>query len=446
MRLQHYGLFALRIGIQQALPVPRRLFRTRIATLAIHRVVDTNRINGSSLVSAALFADLMHQCGISEKRLRADLYPLEKGHCARPHEFPLAVAVSGGADSMALMLLLREYLQLRCIQTPLLAVTVDHRLRPESSAEAREVSTICAAREGIRHITRVCDWQCEEMELHAGDERVVAMDTARPTRPHESKMEEHARRYRYDLLRQVCIEYRVQCLFVAHNRGDQLETTLFRLGRASGVNGLAGIARQLPLFPAAHLSRCSRDWPALATNEMTTVVRPLLSVTKDQLMATCGRFQQTWIHDPSNDDPTYDRVRVRQALKRIEEERGAAILDLFARFQQTAETAKHEFARLEQRVLHKYTVLWQSDVVVVHMAMVRDPDVFDELLYRVLSRIIVHVGNKEAPPRLASVARLARALRSLESGKQLTLGGCRIVRIAKRSNQLEFQPERWTKK
>ena len=84
------------------------------------------------------------------------------------------------------------------------------------------------------------------------------------------------------------------------------------------------------------------------------------------------------------------------------------------------------FVRAEQRVLHKHTVLWQSDVVVVHMAMVRDPDVFDELLYRVLSLIIVHVGHKEAPPRLAAVARLARALRSLESGKQLTLGGCRV--------------------
>ena len=83
-RQPYYGLSALRIGwIHQAIPVPRRLFR--VATLAIHRVVDTNRMSESSVVSAALFADLMHQCGgISEKRLHGDLYPLEKGTCVSP--------------------------------------------------------------------------------------------------------------------------------------------------------------------------------------------------------------------------------------------------------------------------------------------------------------------------------------------------------------------------
>lgn len=217
-------------------------------------------------------------------------------------EFPIAVAVSGGADSMALMLLLREYLQKNRIKTSLLAVTVDHQLRAESNREALEVAKICAKRGGITHVTKVCHWYSE-------DEAGGLKDPSRPAKPRESKMEEQARQYRYDLLKQVCEEYRVRCLFVAHNLGDQLETTLFRLGRASGVNGLAGIANQVPF--------CSLDESAGNTGdskpaEAVTLVRPLLSATKDQLIATCERFQQTWIHDPSNDDLVYDRVRIRQ--------------------------------------------------------------------------------------------------------------------------------------
>ncbi|CAH0491150.1 unnamed protein product [Peronospora farinosa] len=389
-------------------------------------------------VSATMFADFVRKCGLSKKRLHQELYPLEFGQSARTGEFPIAVAASGGADSMALMLLLREYLQENRIQTPLLVVTVDHRLRLESSREALEVAKICADHGGIHHVTKVCDWYRDEAEQQAGEGRVA--NSSRLVKPRNSKMEEQARQYRYDLLRQACLEHRVRCLFVAHNHGDQIETMLFRLGRASGINGLAGIASQLPFFSVGESLTRPRGTQDLEAVDMAMLVRPLLSVTKDRLMATCNRFQQTWIHDPSNDNLIYDRVRIRQELKRIEREQGATILDLFSRFQKTAEKAKKEFGRAERYILHKYTVTWEPDIVVMQKAIFHDPKVFNELLYRLLSLIIVHIGNKGAPPRLASVARLARNLQHLETGKQLTLGGCRIKLIAK-GHQIEFQSE-----
>ncbi|KAL4124994.1 hypothetical protein PRIC2_008585 [Phytophthora ramorum] len=388
--------------------------------------------HGDTSVSAATFAELVRKCGLSKKRLHQQLYPMEQGRSSPTDEFPIAVATSGGADSMALMLLLREYLQTNRIKTPLLAVTVDHQLRLESSSEAQEVAKICAKHGGIKHATKVCEWHRELAVQRRGAE---AKELLRPVKPRDSKMEEEARRYRYGLLQQVCREYSVRCLFVAHNRGDQLETTLFRLGRASGINGLAGIANQLPFF-SLDASPGQPD-----AENTVTLVRPLLSVTKDQLMATCDRFQQTWIHDPSNDDPVYDRVRIRQELKRVEREQGPDVLDLFSRFQQTAEKAKKEFARVEQIMLRKYTVTWEQDIVVIRTTVFHDPDMFDELLYRLLSIVIVYIGNKETPPRLASVSRLAAELQQLETGKQITLGGCRIKRVAK-GRQLEFQPER----
>ncbi|KAG3195342.1 hypothetical protein PC128_g8585 [Phytophthora cactorum] len=413
----------------------RRVIGGKLSTKAGNVPPD----NRGASVSANRFAEFVHKCGLSKKRLHQKLYPLEQGRCAPEGEFPIAVAVSGGADSMALVLLLREYLQENRIKTPLLAVTVDHQLRPGSSREALEVAKICAERGGVMHVTKVCEWHPDDAEQQAGERR--QSDLSRPVKPRDSKIEEQARQYRYNLLRQVCLEHRVRFLFVAHNLGDQLETTLFRLGRASGINGLAGIANQLQFFSLDELPNRSIYSGELETSNTVTLMRPLLSVNKDELMATCDQFQQTWIHDPSNDDLMYDRVRIRQELKRVEREQGPEILDLFARFQLTAEKAKKEFTRVERSMLRKYTVTWESDLVVLHMAVFHDPDMFEELLYRLLSIVIVHIGNKETPPRLASVARLVRDLQRLETGKQVTLGGCRIKRFAK-GRQLEIQPER----
>ncbi|CAH0477162.1 unnamed protein product [Peronospora belbahrii] len=387
--------------------------------------------NDDGSVSATTFASFVLKCGLSKKTLHKKLYPYEFGQSARAGEYPIAVAASGGADSMALMLLLREYLQENCITTPLLVITVDHQLRHESSKEALEVAKICDDHGGMHHITKVCEWYREA-------------DLSRPAKPRDSKMEEQARQKRYDLLRQACLEHRVRCLFVGHNYGDQIETTLFRLGRASSINGLAGMASRLPFIPADESFARSRETEDLKLFNMAVLIRPLLSVTKDRLMATCNRFQQTWIHDPSNDNPVYDRVRIRQELKRVERERGTAILDLFSRFQQTAKKAKKEFACVERSILCKYIVIWEPEFVVIQSTILYDPEIFNELLYRLLSIITVHVGNKETPPRLASVARLARDLPHLETGKQRTLGGCRIQLIAN-GHQIQFQSEYKTK-
>lgn len=205
------------------------------------------------------------------------------------------MALSGGGDSMALMLLLREHLRHRRVRTPLLAITVDHRLRPESSDEAAQLAQLCTERWGVRHVTRQCQWS-----------------PARPE-PRESKLEEEARRFRYELLRDACVQHGVRCLFIAHTLGDQLETTLFRLGRASGINGLAGMASVSTFVAAEEESGLSLESEEAAVNKAAVkLVRPLLSVSKAELRATCNRFEQPWIEDPTNNSLAYDRVRIRK--------------------------------------------------------------------------------------------------------------------------------------
>ncbi|RLN69881.1 hypothetical protein BBJ28_00015302 [Nothophytophthora sp. Chile5] len=267
------------------------------------------RYPGGLLTSYQRAAAVCRGCG--EWLLSTDASP--KTEAA---SFPIAVAVSGGADSMALMLLLREYLHVNLIKTPLLAITVDHQLRAESADEASEVARVCAERWGITHITRRCEWRVgDEDKQQKGRGNDGSYEACRPVKPGDSKMEEQSRRYRYELLQQVCRENRVRCLFVAHNLGDQLETTLFRLGRASGINGLAGMASQLPFFSRGGAAESANGDFDTETKATVRLVRPLLSFTKAQLMATCDRFQQSWAHDPSNDDPVYDRVRIRQVLE-----------------------------------------------------------------------------------------------------------------------------------
>lgn len=173
----------------------------------------------------------------------------------------LGLAVSGGPDSMAMLALAHA-----AFPNAIAAVTVDHRLRPEAADEADMVARHCAAL-GVPHIT-----------LH-------------PVEPIAGSIQAAARAARYALLEQWRAASRIGWIATAHHADDQLETLLMRLARGSGAAGLAGIR---------------------AVNG--AVIRPLLDVTKAELVAICRETGTPFAEDPSNADPDFDRVRVRQAL------------------------------------------------------------------------------------------------------------------------------------
>ena len=134
--------------------------------------------------------------------------------CIPQDDKKIAIALSGGSDSMALLLLLKTQ------NIPLHALTVDHHLRPESASEAAQVAAWCNAL-GVPHTT--LHWQHEKIE---------------------SGLPEKARDARYALMFDWCREHHIQHLFTAHHLDDQIETMLFRLTRGSGLVGLSGM---LPL-------------------------------------------------------------------------------------------------------------------------------------------------------------------------------------------------------
>jgi tRNA(Ile)-lysidine synthetase-like protein len=184
----------------------------------------------------------------------------------------IVVAVSGGADSMALTLLANEYANENGYT--LKAVTVDHNLRPESAEEALWVQQTLQG-QGICHQTLL--WHHDE-DLNRRHER--------------------ARAARYQLMLDFCKNHPNSVLLTAHHQQDQVETILMRFLHGSGPAGFQGIQR-------------------LRFQAGIPIVRPLLNVSPQELRAYLKNKAITWVEDPSNVNAAYERTRVRQLLEGI---------------------------------------------------------------------------------------------------------------------------------
>lgn len=290
----------------------------------------------------------------------------------------LAVALSGGADSLALALLADRWARAR--GGGIVALTVDHRLRPDSAAEAAQVAAWLAAR-GIRHEILVWDGPYPLHDLQAA-----------------------ARAARYRLLGDWCRRQGRLHLLTAHHQEDQAETLLLRLGRGSGLNGLAAMA---PIVEDGHCR----------------LLRPLLAVPSARLKATLLAAGQDWIEDPSNRNPAFARVRVRTA-KSLFAEAGLTPRRL-------AETSGHlgrARAALEQsveRVLLAAVGLHPAGFALVDPRPLAAAPA--EIGLRALAAIIQTIGGEEFPPRFDRLQRAAQSLFGGMLGAGRTLGGCRIL-------------------
>jgi tRNA(Ile)-lysidine synthase len=301
----------------------------------------------------------------------ARLGPFERA----PHA---AVAVSGGADSMALTLLAVGWAQ-RAGGTAT-ALTVDHGLRPDSASEARQVGRWCRDR-GIAHV-------------------ILAWTGAKPM----SGIQSAARAARYALLGAWCRENRVLHLLTAHHLEDQAETVLLRLGRESGPEGLAGM-------------------PPIAEFPHFRLLRPLLDTPKAALVATLQARGQGWLEDPSNLDPAHSRARVRAFARRLAQA-GVHAGDLAAR------AAERGRARAE---LDDAVAACLASAAAIHpegwctLDPVRLASAEPAIARRVLARVLVTIGGRPYPPRGAKLGRVAEELTRGTLRAARTLGGCRIV-------------------
>lgn len=281
----------------------------------------------------------------------------------------VAVATSGGPDSLALAILADRWARAR--GGVAWALTVDHRLRPESGAEAGRAGEWLAAR-GIPHA-------------------ILAWEGAKPA----TGLQAAAREARYRLLAAWCRARGCLHLLTAHHRDDQAETYLIRRRAKSGPDGLAAMAA------VRELAGCR-------------LVRPLLRVSRRSLTEFLVEEGQDWISDPSNRDPRFERVRVRQRASTAD----------------PAAIRRHGLERIEReraidRLIARHVMLSPAGFAVF------DPEpvlaaTTDDFADRVLARLAMTVGGAVYSPRRERAARLRAGLEAAPE-RARTLGGCRFV-------------------
>ena len=188
----------------------------------------------------------------------------------------LILAVSGGPDSTALMVLAARWRKSLKRGPKLIAVTVDHGLRPEAKKEALAVKRLARS---LRLEHRTLRWT---------------------GRKPQTRIQEAARNARYRLLSGVSLKVGCAPILTAHTQDDQAETVLFRMMRGSGVSGLVGM-KLGNLMPGYEADRIE-------------LFRPLLSVPKSRLVATLKAAKTSYAEDPSNLDPRFARPRLRNLM------------------------------------------------------------------------------------------------------------------------------------
>ena len=288
----------------------------------------------------------------------------------------IGIAVSGGSDSLALAYLANKYH--KKYNYNIIAFTLDHKLRIESSEETKYVKNIMKKLK-IEHHSLI--WSDKKPK---------------------TKIQETARIARYNIISEACSKYNCKYIFLGHHANDQVETFIIRLGAKSGLEGLS----------------CMRQFSRILTNSgALELVRPLLYYTKDNLIEICKTNKLKWLEDPSNSDLKYLRSKTRKLLVNN---------DMFNDFNR----AILLFNKLRYNIdalIYKYTCndleFNQSGICRLNLKkLYMLPEIFQ---LRLLSYLIKIIGGKKYPRRKKVLYNLLTNIKN-ENNKIFTIGGSYI--------------------
>ncbi len=282
---------------------------------------------------------------------------------------PIAIAVSGGVDSM--------YLMNRCAGklNNAVVLTVNHNLRKTAASDTRFVAD---AAEKI-------GFKCEVLEWVG----------AKP----ETGIEEAARIARYELLTNYCREHGFEILLTAHQSDDQIETFLMNLGRGSGIYGLAGIRKEI-------------------FRNGIKIVRPIIDISRAEIEKYCHENKIKFVHDEMNDDENLMRVRVRKNRHLMRDKLGISD-DRILLAMKSLDRARSGLENEVERIATQIDSIFSFSVL---------SELIPELKLKLLSTLITRIGKLNYPPRLQSVQNLLYNLETRAS-MIMTLGNCTIRRL-----------------
>jgi len=286
----------------------------------------------------------------------------------------MAVGVSGGVDSVALLHWLNE------IGADIVCLHVNHGLRTAADTESEYVRDLCKKLNVPCHIFR---WTGEKPD---------------------SGLEAAARSARYKMMTDFCRDNGIEYLLTAHQADDQIETFLMNLGRGSGVYGLSAMQ-------------------PISERDGIKIVRPLLNVSRDELRNYCDTRGIKYFTDEMNSDARYTRVKIRQNRHLLHDKLGISderILLAIKNLNRARDAISNDIDKLV------------ADVMGNGFAMFRDSFLFDlahDIRLKFIGTLIQKIGGDDYQPRLKS---LQMALDKLHGDCKFTLGHCTLRRLGAR--------------
>jgi tRNA(Ile)-lysidine synthase len=306
-------------------------------------------------------------------------------------EQAVVAAVSGGGDSLALLFLLKDYFSLLADAPRLVAVTVDHGLRPESADEAEAIARLCREH-GIEH--RVLRWEGEKPR------RGIAAA---------------AREARYRLLTKAAREIGARLILTGHTREDQIETVLMRGSRGEG-RGLAGMA--------AFTLLDGEIW----------LLRPLLDTGRDDLRAFLTGRKIEWFEDPTNENLAFERPRVRARLGGAfgRDEEPAGLNGVLYKIAAEAEL-RRGLSEAAADFLAANVTIQSNDVAVIDAHGLNEAR--HDVAALALGVLTSTIGGRDFLPGRTERERILAHLTRAEGGARLTLGGA-VIQCGKHRHRL----------
>ncbi|NOX41543.1 MAG: tRNA lysidine(34) synthetase TilS [Alphaproteobacteria bacterium] len=301
----------------------------------------------------------------------------------------VGVAISGGGDSTALLLLLVDWSRVRDVK--IRAVTVDHGLRAAAKTEALQVARLCANL-GVSHdILTWSGWNGR------------------------GNLQGNARNARYDLIRDWAGAHKIDVVALGHTKDDQAETVLMRLLRGSGVDGLAGMANRRE---DGNLSWC----------------RPLLGASRAELRNFLRAKNIDWSEDPSNDDLKFDRVKIRSLLARALEMglTSQGLADTAARMNSARHALQTQTLEIARNIC---TVTPVGDIEIqAEQFFALD----DEFKLRLMGHSLKWVASEIYQPRRKMLISLVK---TISERRKATLSGCFITHRAQNLIRISREPK-----
>jgi len=293
----------------------------------------------------------------------------------------LAVAVSGGPDSLALAYLTKCYSLKNKIKVKY--YIVNHMLRKEASSEA----------EIVKKVLKKIDIQCT----------ILNWNGEKPLKSIQAK----ARDKRYSLLVNECKKNNIKYLLLGHHLNDLFENFLIRIVRGSGLNGLISFSKNTKY----------RD-------QDLNIIRPLLNLEKKDLLYISNEVFSFFVNDPSNINKDYKRTRIRNLLHSLEKE-GLDAKKLKLTINNLKDSDKSIKFYVDRNLKKNVVFLKIKNIYILNY------DFFDqahEIIFRSLTKLIQKIGKKYYPVRGKSITELIKGINA-KSFSKVTLGGCFIERI-----------------